>query len=76
MRKKTRGDEVLIKCPFFRAHSGRAIGCEGITDDCTIMINFHGKAARDQHEEIFCRNRFHYCEIYRAVYQKYEIDDE
>lgn len=72
MRKKTRCDEAMIACPFFRSHTRQAIGCEGITDECSIKLNFVSNAARDRHEAVFCMKRYHYCEIYRAVYQKYD----
>lgn len=72
MRKKTGKGTEYIKCPFFRGHEPLVIGCEGITDDSAIRLIFQDKAGRDMQEDIFCKNRFCFCEIYQAIYKKYE----
>lgn len=63
-----------IRCPFFRGHTSRDIGCEGLSEETSIRLIFPGKSARDRHEEIFCINRFENCELYRAILEKYEED--
>lgn len=72
MRNKTLLGASRIICPFFRHHAPTQIGCEGITEHCVINIVFDSKAARDQQEKIFCEDRFKWCEIYRAIAEKYE----
>lgn len=65
-------------CPFYRGWTNRPsaeIGCEGITEESKIRLMFSNIKARDQHMDIFCCNRFHYCELYRAIYQQYLDDD-
>lgn len=74
MRRKTSFGTEEIRCPFFRKHEPRVIGCEGITDDSFIRLVFETVDGRNKQEEIFCKNRYHYCEIYRAIYSKYEED--
>jgi len=51
------------------------IGCEGITEHSVLRLIFDSKAARDQQEDIYCKSRYHYCELYRAIYEKYAGDD-
>lgn len=72
MSKKSSFGTADIRCPFFRYHEPMVIGCEGITDDSTIRMVFDTRDGRDLQERIFCKGRYHYCEIYRAVYAKYE----
>lgn len=65
----------MVRCPFFRGHCHSPtveIGCEGITDNTTLRLVFQTRAERDAHESIFCANKYHYCELYRAIYEKYD----
>ena len=64
-----------FRCPFFLGHAPIEIACEGITPDCRIRLLFTKKEARERHEEIFCCDRYHYCELYQAIYKQYEEDD-
>lgn len=68
-RKKhgDRGIGMLVQCPFWRELEGNRIGCEGITDHCTICLNFDTPDWRAQQERIFCCGAFRNCEIYRAI---------
>lgn len=75
MRGCTGHGTEYIKCPFFRAHSSIEIACEGITDDTGLRLLFKLKADRDRHEAVFCCDKYHYCELYHAIYKKYEEDD-
>lgn len=65
-------DDIDAKCPFFQASSYRRITCEGITDDCVNIISFFSCNKKDLHFEIFCKDKFTYCEIYRMLKEKYE----
>ena len=65
-----------VRCPFYRYHSKRAIGCEGMTDTMTISLGFQHGADREQHMSIFCcSQRYDYCEIYDAVLRAKYPDD-
>lgn len=72
MNKKSAFGTAVIRCPFFRCHEPLVIGCEGITDDSMIRLVFESRNGRDLQENIFCKDKFHYCELYRAIYAKYE----
>lgn len=72
MLGKTKVGESQIRCPYFRMHSTREIGCEGITDGSTLRLNFATGRGRDQHEDIFCRARYEYCELFGAINKQYE----
>jgi hypothetical protein len=65
-------DDVDVKCPFFLSSGKRKVSCEGITDDCTISLNFITRSKKLLHCEIFCNEHFKNCEIYRMLEEKYE----
>lgn len=65
-------NECVVQCPFFISCGKRNITCEGITDDCTTFLMFTSKQKRDQHRNIFCENRYKYCELYEVIERKYE----
>lgn len=73
-------EEKNVLCPFYKKSKAytphqelRHITCEGITDDCSVSVNFNSNIAREQHLKIYCCGNYTYCEIYRAVYgAKYE----
>lgn len=65
-------DDVDVKCPFFLSSGKRKVSCEGITDDCTISLNFITRDKKRLHCEIFCNEHFKNCEIYRMLEEKYE----
>lgn len=75
MRKRNKDytcDRIL--CPFFKAHAPTVISCEGIIPDTSTQHYFRTKANRILHENIFCTARYRYCEVYRAINDKYEED--
>ena len=65
-------NEALIMCPFYRSMASKSISCEGITDDCFIMLIFMSAEMRDQHRKIFCEKNYKNCEICRMLREKYE----
>ena len=71
MATNWRTSEVV--CPFYRdggdklAGDPRRIGCEGITDQSRITLDFNTAAAAEQQRRIFCCGRYGSCEIFRAV---------
>ena len=75
MRGCTGHDTEKIKCPFFRAHNRSEIACEGITPECRLRLLFNTKECRERHEAIYCMERYHYCELFPAIYKQYEEDD-
>lgn len=67
-------DDVYVKCPFFLSSGKRTISCEGITDDCTTILNFSSQEKRNLQRRIFCDDKYKCCEIYRMLREKYEED--
>lgn len=65
-------DDVDVKCPFFTSRSRRKIVCEGITDDCVNIISFFAPSKANLHCEVYCNDKFTYCEIYQMLKEKYE----
>jgi hypothetical protein len=65
-------DDVDVKCPFFLSSGKRKVSCEGMTDDCTISLNFVTREKKCLHCEIFCNEHYKNCEIYRMLEEKYE----
>lgn len=65
-------DDVDVKCPFFLSSGKRKVSCEGITDDCTISLNFFTRDKKRLHCGIFCNEHYKNCEIYRMLEEKYE----
>ena len=64
--------DVDIICPFYKEHIKCQISCEGITDDSLIKLWFNSPKAKAFHQEVYCENRYKYCEIYRMLEKKYE----
>ena len=65
-------NESLAKCPFFFSCAKLTITCEGITDSCRLKLSFVDEKEKNRHREIFCDNRYNYCEIYQMLEKKYE----
>lgn len=63
-----------IQCPFFVAHSQKAIICEADVDipRVTQAMRFRSGAEKRKHEDIYCSGNYRMCEHYRAVMAKYE----
>lgn len=75
MRGCTAHGTEIIRCPFFRGHNSIEIACEGISPECRLRLLFRRKEEKDRHEAVFCADRFHYCELYDAIYKQYEEED-
>ena len=71
-RRATARNDHLIRCPFFRLHERRCIGCEGFTPDHTIRLWFETSAALDLHEARWCMTNYERCPFYRAILEQYE----
>lgn len=56
-----------IRCPFYRMHKKKSIGCEGMTDDCKLLILYEAEEERKKQQRIFCAQRFEKCEIYEMI---------
>lgn len=68
-----------VRCPLYHKDCGTRLNCEGITDECTLQLNFRTKTAKDLQIGVFCRDRFQNCELYEAIMKaKYadEFDEE
>lgn len=65
-------DDVDALCPFFKGSRQRKIICEGITDECTTILDFKTQEERNQHRRIFCDARYQNCELHHAIEEKYD----
>ena len=65
-------DDIDAKCPFFQSSSRKRIVCEGITDDCVNIISFFAPSKKNLHFDVYCKDKFAYCEIYQMLKEKYE----
>ena len=72
MSKKSTYETAEFKCPFFEKDEPYAITCEGVTDASRISVRFTRRADRNRQAEIFCKNKYENCEIYRMLMMKYE----
>lgn len=69
------GRAVDVKCPFYRKNKSTEIGCEGVTDECTLRLKFSNQAACMQQMDIFCCNHYKKCEIYEAIMKAKYADE-
>lgn len=60
------------KCPFFITVEKNSVVCEGITDCSKNVTMFSRKQEFKAHFNIFCRNHYENCEIYRMLMEKYK----
>lgn len=65
-------DDVNARCPFFLASGKRSISCEGITDTCTVKVEFKNGAERNLHRKVFCDEKYKNCELYQVIEEKYK----
>lgn len=77
MRNCTDHGTEKILCPFFRGRSTRTkeICCEGIACSVGMRLIFKRKADMLFHERVYCSDRYHYCELYPAIYARFTEDD-
>ena len=61
-----RGSDDII-CPFFQAHSEKAILCEGHIPDTKTEIKFKTKGEKNKQQEVYCEGIYKKCEHYIAV---------
>ena len=61
------------KCPFFKTDDGRSmITCEGVGNSCNLSLRYMDKHDYELQLEVFCKNHFQNCEVYRMILEKYE----
>ena len=71
--------QAYVKCPFYKYDDGkRRITCEGLVDDSSIALIYQKRADFEQQIDVFCCEHYKKCEIYRAIYDlcEEENDDE
>lgn len=64
-----------VRCPFFRGHTSREIGCEGVVHSSSVRMLFPSQARRDHHEDVYCCSNYSYCPLFGPIWRKYEEDD-
>ncbi len=60
------------RCPYYITEDDFSVSCEGITQDCKIVVRFGAKHPKDQHKSLFCDARYDCCEVARMLDDKYE----
>lgn len=68
----TNYEDVRVKCPFFISSSDKCITCEGITDDCTLTLEFRKNKMKKQYRRNNCEEDYEDCELYKTLERKYE----
>ena len=56
-----------IRCPFFVAHGGREIMCEGIIDGARNSLKFETLAMKENQQHCYCECNYKRCEMYLAI---------
>ena len=57
----------FIRCPYFLAHSERAILCEGVIPDTRAEHKFQSKAEKATQQQLYCEGNYEKCEHYLSV---------
>lgn len=66
-------NQFYVLCPFFLCDDGnKEICCEGIHDSCRVCLRFNEKQDYKKQIDVFCKDHYKNCEIYRAAMEKYE----
>lgn len=66
-------DVCHAKCPFFMTSGKRNVMCEGITNNCKIILDFSTEENRNKYRESFCDTlQYQKCNIYSTLIKKYE----
>lgn len=74
----TSRQDSRIRCPFYRYDECRKkervhrITCEGIMDDCSLILSYRLKRDFFIQMETFCCRHFDRCEVYRMLMEKYQ----
>lgn len=56
-----------IRCPFFVAHGGREIMCEGIIPGARNSLKFETLALKENQQHCYCECNYSRCEMYLAI---------
>lgn len=65
--------QVDVRCPFYKCDDGkRKITCEGIIDDSSLTLVFHGREDYEKQINVFCCKHYPKCEVYRLLMEKYK----
>lgn len=69
-------EATKARCPFYRksGKEGRFIRCEGIACARSVTLSYKSERQRIRQMEIFCRNCYANCEIYRAIVESRGLD--
>lgn len=56
-----------IRCPYFVAHSGSEIVCEGLIDGCRSCMRFKKPTTKLFHQKTFCEKEYSRCEMFCSI---------
>lgn len=48
------------------------ITCEGVGNSCNLSLRYMDKHDYELQLEVFCKDHFQNCEVYRMILEKYE----
>lgn len=66
------GIAKYAQCPFFISSGKETVLCEGITNDCTVLLRFEAPEKRTVHRRHYCNNKYQECPMYKLLEDKYE----
>lgn len=55
------------KCPMMQEMRGKCVVCEAPMDGATVSLKFKTARKMEKHAEIYCKENYRYCEVYRMV---------
>lgn len=56
-----------ILCPFYRTQDALSVGCEGPFEGSVISLRFMNVPDKVQQTNIYCKENYKRCEIYRCI---------
>lgn len=66
------GVKKYAQCPFFISSGKDTVLCEGITDDCSVLVRFNSPDKRTEYRRSFCNNKYQECPLFKLLEGKYE----
>lgn len=67
------GNDYLVKCPYYKSNSERAICCEGFFRGNLVDMKFRSHTKMLEHKRCRCRTmEYLQCPLAAAINKKYE----
>ena len=68
----TSWNSVHVRCPFYLYDEKNKIQCEGLLPRSKLTTHFWNIAEKDLHLALYCYKGYPECDIFKALYAKYE----